>query len=595
MKQFFTFVFASCLGLFLAIFLVLFFTIGIAGLTGGSSDETAGKKAEANSVLDIKLESGELPELTDNVEKSPFENDKTMSIHALVNAIDHAATDDDIKGIALTSRSSVAGFSKAQLIRQAVERFKKSGKFVVAYADDFSQGAYYLASVADTIMLNPSGGVEFKGFAAQIPFMKDLFERLDVKWQIYYAGQFKSATEPFRLDKMSDQNRLQTREYLNGLYDLYLNDVSASRGISKGELLDIADKLKARNARDAVRLRLVDTEGYYDEFLTMLRNKLSIKAKDKIHSIQLTDYAQGVDRKKGSGSDKIAIVYAEGTINYGNGNEEKSGEIEGLRYAKIIRKLRQDDKVKAIVLRINSGGGSATASEMIWRELDLARQSGKVVVSSFGEYAASGGYYIAMASDSIFAEPTTLTGSIGVFSMIPSLQKTFKTKLGISFDSVKTTAQAQGLTTNFDINPFQATVLQAQTDSLYEHFLKLVANNRHKTRDEVHAIAQGRVWLAEKGREIGLVDRIGGLDMAIASAAAKAGLKEYKTLEYPKPKNALQAFIEQMTGQKPNSDGIKAAMIRQELGEYAEFYDFAKQMKTWTGPQMRLPFVMKIQ
>lgn len=594
MKQFLTFVFASCLGVCLSVFVLFFVFIGI-GAFSGSSDETSGKQAEANSVLDIKLESGELPEMTDNVEKSPFETDKTMSIHALVEAIDHAATDDDIKGIALTSRQSVAGFAKAQLLREAILRFKKSGKFVVAYADNMSQGAYYLASVADSIMLNPNGDVDFKGYAAQIPFMKDLLDRLDVKWQVYYAGQFKSATEPFRLDKMSDQNRMQTREYISGLFDLYLTDVAASRKISKAELFEIADKILVRNARDAVRLRLVDTEGYYDAFQKMLRNKLNLKEKDKIKSIQLTDYAQGITRKKGSGDDKIAVVYAEGTINYGNGNEEKSGEIEGLRYAKIIRKLRQDNKVKAIVLRINSGGGSVVASDILLHELELARQSGKVIVSSFGEYAASGGYYIAMASDSIFAEPATLTGSIGVFSMIPSFQKTFKTKLGVNFDSVKTTANAQGITTNFDVNDYQAKILQAGTDSIYESFLKIVANNRHKTRDEVHAIAQGRVWLAAKGKEIGLVDDIGGLDRAIAAAASKAGLSTYKTSEYPKPKNALQSFIEEMTGKKPTSDGIKATIIRQELGEYAEFYDFAKQIKTWNGPQMRLPFVMKVQ
>ena len=416
MKQFFTFVFASCLGVFLSILVVIFFTIGFAGFASSSEEKTA-KKAEANSVLDIKLETGEMPELTDNVDKSPFSNEKTMSIHALVNAIDHAATDDDIKGIALTSRTSVAGFTKAQLLRDAVERFKKSGKFVVAYADDFSQGAYYLASVADTIMLNPNGDVDFKGFAAQVPFMKDLLDRLEVKWQVYYAGQFKSATETFRLNKMSDQNRLQLHEYLTGLYDLYLDDVSKSRKVSKADLFQIADKLQVHNARDAVRLKLVDREGYYDEFLKMLHNKLNVKDKDKINSIQLMDYAQGIERKKGSGKDKIAIVYAEGTINYGNGDEEKSGEIEGLRYAKIIRKLRQDDKVKAIVLRINSGGGSVVGSDILLRELQLARQAGKVIVSSFGEYAASGGYYIAMASDSIYAEPATLTGSIGVFSM----------------------------------------------------------------------------------------------------------------------------------------------------------------------------------
>jgi protease IV len=594
MKQFFTFVFASCLGLFLAFFLVIFFTIGIAGLSG-SGDENSAKKAEANSVLDIKLESGMIPELTDNVEKSPFSNDKVMSVHALVNAIDHAATDDDIKGIALTSRQSVAGFTQAQQLREAVERFKKSGKFVVAYADDYSQGAYYLASVADSIMLNPNGDIDFKGFAAQVPFMKDLLDRLDVKWQVYYAGQFKSATETFRLNKMSDQNRLQLHAYLDGLYNLYLDDVSKSRKVSKAELYDIADKLKVHNARDAVRLRLVDCQGYYDEFQKMLRNKLNIKDKDKINSIQLMDYAQGVERDMGSGKDKIAVVYAEGTINYGNAEDEKSGEIEGLRYAKIIRKLRQDDKVKAIVLRINSGGGSVVGSDILLRELQLAKQAGKVIVSSFGEYAASGGYYIAMASDSIFAEPATLTGSIGVFSMIPSFQKTFKNKMGISFDTVKTAGQSQGLTTNFDVNDYQAKILQAGTDSIYEQFLKLVANNRHKTRDEIHAIAQGRIWIAAQGKENGLVDKIGGLDAAIASAASKAGLTTYKMSEYPKPKNALQSFIEQMTGKHPKSDGIKAALIREELGEYAEFYDYAKQIKTWKGPQMRLPFVMKVQ
>jgi protease IV len=594
MKQFISFVFASCLGICLAVFLLIFVTIGF-GVAGGSGDEGTAKKATANSVLDIKLESGEIPELTDNAEKSPFSNDKVMSIHALVNAIDHAATDSDIKGIALTSRSSVAGFPKMQMIRQAVERFKKSGKFVVAYADDYSQGAYYLASVADTIMLNPNGDVDFKGFAAQVPFMKDLLDRLEIKWQIYYAGQFKSATETFRLNQMSDQNKLQLRAYLTGLYDLYLDDVSKSRNVSKADLFQIADKLQIHNARDAVRLKLVDTEGYYDAFLTMLRNKLNIKGKDKINSIQLMDYAQGVEMNRGSGKDKIAVVYAEGTINYGNGDEDKSGEIEGLRYAKIIRKLRQDDKIKAIVLRINSGGGSAVASDMIWHELDLARKAGKTVVSSFGEYAASGGYYIAMASDEIFAEPATLTGSIGVFSMIPSFQKTFKSKMGISFDTVKTAGQAQGLTTNFDVNEYQAKLLQASTDSLYEKFLNIVANNRHKTRDQIHAVAQGRIWIAAQGKENGLVDQIGGLDAAIASAAAKAGLSSYKTVDYPKPKNAMQALIEQVTGKKPKSDGIKAAIIREELGEYAEFYDYAKQIKSWSGAQMRLPFVLKIQ
>ncbi|KAI9549858.1 putative protease 4-like [Daphnia sinensis] len=305
----------------------------------------------------------------------------------------------------------MSGFATTSAIRNALVDFKKSGKFIYAYADSYSQSAYFLASVADSIMVNPNGDIDFKGFAVEIPFMKGLFDKLDIKWQIYYAGQFKSATEPFRLDKMS-------------IYDYMLEQISKSRNIPISELAEIANGLKVRNAHDAVSHKLAHTEGYYDQMLDMLRNKMGLKPKDKIHSIELNDYVQSYTQPSGSSKNKVAVVFAEGDIT--DGEQDQEGTIQGSRYAKIIRKLRQDDNVKAIVLRVNSGGGSSFASDVIWRELDLARRQGKVVISSFGDYAASGGYYIAMASDAIYAEPTTLTGSIGVFGMIPNVEGTLK-------------------------------------------------------------------------------------------------------------------------------------------------------------------------
>ncbi len=594
MQQFFKFVFASCLGVFLA-GIALFFlgVLSVAGLAGSAEDQV--KSVESNSVLEIKMEEM-IPELTGNTESDNiFDSKKAVGLTSMVAAIEHAATDNKIKGIFIHSRFSVNGFPKVVAIRQAIEKFKQSGKFVYAYADFYSQGAYYLASVADSICLNPNGDIDFKGFAAEIPFMKDMFDRLDVKWQIYYAGQFKSATEPFRLDKMSDQNRMQMREYLSGVNDFFLADISKARKIDKTTLQSYADGLKVSSAHEAVRLKLADTEGYYDAALQALRSKLNLKTKDKIQSISLSDYAQTVKKKSSSSKNKIAIVYAEGDIGYSTTDKEQNGSIDGPRYAKIIRNLRNDDNVKAIVLRINSGGGSAASSDMIWHELDLARKQGKVVVSSFGDYAASGGYYIACASDSIFAEPMSLTGSIGVFSMIPSLQKTFKNKLGISFDTVKTAAHAQGTDVFFENNDFEGKMMQMQTDSIYETFLNRVSTCRKMSRDQVHAIAQGRIWLGTKGKEIGLVDQLGGLNDAIAAAAKKANITDYKTSDYPKLRSGIEQFIEKLTGEKANPESLKAAAIKSELGEYADVYLYFKKMSTWKTPQMRIPYDIRFK
>jgi protease IV len=594
MQQFFKFVFASCLGVILASIVIFFLGMGLIGGLAASSDDKT-KAVKDNSILELKLES-EIPELTDNVSdgSNPFDDKKVTGLQAMVQALDHAATDNKIKGILINTRYMSAGFATMSSLRRAIQEFKqKSGKFVFAYGDMFSQGGYYVASVADKIMINPSGAMDFAGLSAEIPFMKDLFSRLNVDWQIYYAGQFKSATEPLRLDKMSDANRLQTREYIDGLYNIFINDISKSRNIEPNALKDIANGYKIRRATDAVTFKMVDTEGYYDQMLGMIRTQLGLKDKDKINSISLQDYTESYTKPSNSAKDKIAVVYAEGSVDYGN-SEEVDGTIQGERYSKIIRKLRQDKTIKAIVLRVNSGGGSAFASDLIWRELTLARQQGIPVVTSFGDVAASGGYYIAMASDSIFAEPNTITGSIGVFVTVPGMQNTFKNKLGITFDTVRTGRYSamSGVTINFDNE--EGRILQEGVDTLYERFLNIVATNRRMTRDQVHAVAQGRVWLGDKAKEIGLVDKIGSLDDAIKAAAAKANLTAYKTSSYPKSKEGIQKFIESITGQKPTDDMAKAA-IKRELGEFSIYYDYFQQMRSMKGPQMRIPMVVRMK
>jgi protease IV len=593
MQQFFKFMFASCLGVFLAIGALIVF--GIASAASSLGGEETVKEAKANSVLEIKLENS-VPELTDNAERSsPFESDKVIGLHDMTRAIEKAANDDNIKGIIINTRMTMMGYSSASVLRRAIINFKKSGKFVYAYGDMFTQGAYYLASSADSVMINPYGDIDFKGIAAQIPFMKGFFEKLDFKWQIYYAGQFKSATEPFRLDKMSDQNRLQTREYIDGLFDLMLTDISASRKISVPELKNITNDLKARTPHKAVANKLADTEGYYDAMLSMVKRKMGMKESEKISSIDLNDYAQSLTRTTGSAKDKIAVVFAEGDIGYGSDGQDVDGSIEGLRYAKIIRKLRNDKNVKAIVLRVNSGGGSSFASEIIWRELDLARQQGKVIMSSFGDYAASGGYYIAMASDSIFAEPNTLTGSIGVFGMVPGMQNTFKNKLGVTFDTVKTSKYAAMSGVNIHFSDEEGKIIQESVDSTYETFLNRVAICRKMSRDQVHAIAQGRVWLGNKAKEIGLVDQMGGLESAISAAANKAGLKDYKTVNYPTFKNPMEKFLEKFTGAKSHTDEMTQNALKNELGEFYDYYAYFKKLKTMDGPQMRLPYVVQLK
>jgi protease-4 len=595
MPQFLKYLLASCLGTTLALGLLLFLGFGaLVGLAGSASED---KKVQlsSNSILELKLDAV-IPEKTNNTEMSPFdlESQYILGVTDIVKMIQLAKEDSDIKGIYINPSLFLAGKASAATIRAALEDFKTSGKFIIAYANFYSQSGYYIASVADSVLLNPVGGIEFKGYAATITFFKEMLDKLDVQMRIFYAGQFKSATEPFRLDKISDQNRLQTRVYLNALYDIFIDDISRTRSIPAAELRAIADRLDGFSAEGALKSRLVDRLVHEDEVLEMMKSKIGLESKEKLRKISLTDYYLAKDKgqEKGSGKDKIAVVYAEGSIT--DGKSSVAGGITDGQYVKILRKLRNDDHIKAIVLRINSPGGSVMASENIYREVLLCKQAGKPVVVSMGDVAASGGYYIACQADSIFAEPGTITGSIGVFGLIPILQKTMKENVGITVDTVKTGRHSAFGSPLLDFSPEESQMIQARIEATYEDFLGKVAVGRHKTRDQVDSIAQGRVWPGGMAKQIGLVDEIGGLDRAIQSASRLAQLEKYKIKEYPETKTPIEQFVEKLMNVEEREEAVSTAVLRSELGELYPMYRSLRDLRNAKGIQARLPYELVI-
>ncbi len=545
-------------------------------------------KMRPNSVLHLKLERP-IPEKTNNkpVDNFELETEDIVGLQDMVRTLEHAKTDDNIKGIFLDLSGATPGSASSSVLRRALTDFKESGKFIVSWSEFYNQGTYYLASVSDKIYLMPTGGMDFRGFSSQIPFMRDMLERLGINMQVYYAGQFKSATEPFRLYKMSDQNRLQVREYLEELYGQFVQDIAEARDLEPKEIRRLADEFLIRTPNDALRYGMVDATGYYDEALQDIRDRIGLEDRDKLRKVDLEKYYPVAIGEQSTAKDRIAVVYAEGDIVMGKG---EIGNVGGDRYAKIIRKVRKDKNVKAIVLRINSPGGSGVASDMIWREVELAKDAGIPVIASMGDVAASGGYYIAANADSIFAEPNTITGSIGVFGLIPSVHKMLKEKVGVEFDSVKTGPYATAYTPFFDATPEEAQVMQSMVENFYDVFLERVADGREMSREEVHKVAQGRVWTGTRAQQIGLVDGLGGLDAAIAAAATKAELKSYRVREYPLTKNPMQQYIDKFTGM---GDNTKAHLFRSELGELYPFYEQISAMKNWNGVQARLPFLLE--
>lgn len=591
MNQFFKYVLASMIGFALAAVALgaLFFFM----MLGAAATSTPTVSVSKNSVLHLTLDQA-MPEQSNNLEMSPFDfsSENIPGLQASIDAIRHAKTDDKISGILIhPDHGTSLGLASAKAFRDALEDFKSSGKWVIAYSKNYSQGAYYLASVADRVYVNPMGMVDIHGFSATIPFFKDLLDKLGIKMQVFYAGDFKSATEPYRLNKMSEQNRLQLREFLEPIFMQYLTDIAEDRKLNVRSLRNTIDTLGVRNAEDAVRYGLADSVAYLDAVMEDLRMRIGLKEDEKVKTVSLPQYVTSYKKDRGKGKEKIAVVYAEGTIVAGKGER---GSIGDDKYVKLLRKLRKDEHVKAVVLRVNSPGGSALASENIWREIDLIKEAGKKVVVSMGDYAASGGYYISCEADTIFAQPNTLTGSIGVFSMIPNAKNLFEEKLGIHWDSVKTTKNSVGLTTVFDLSDDEENYLEQMTVEVYERFLQRVAEGRGMHRDSVHKIAQGRIWSGEKAREIGLVDAIGGLDDAIAAAAQMTGLEKYKTVEYPVLPDPITELIEELTGQG-DDNAIKAKVMKQELGEFFPYFMHIREVMQTKGPQARLPVMIEFK
>ncbi|MCC6462210.1 MAG: signal peptide peptidase SppA [Saprospiraceae bacterium] len=594
MNQFLKFLFASCLGTFLALVLLFFF--GIWSLTGVAqrASEKENVSIQSNSVLELKFEMP-IPEKTNNLPLDPFDLDQKsiLGLTDMVKAIQQAKEDADIKGIYLNSMYLSAGKASSSVLRAALQDFKSSGKFIVSYANLYTQNAYYISSVADSILLNPVGAVDFRGLSSTIVFYKGMLDKLDVQMRIFYAGKFKSATEPLRMDKMSDENRLQVREYLTGLYDLMIQDISQSRNIPDAELRRLADNYEGRSAESALKARLIDRIAYEDEAFALMKSKIGLEEKDKLNRISVEDYFDARVKKYDiSSKDKIAVVYAEGSINDGETGEP--GDIYDGKYVKMLRKIRMDEHVKAIVLRVNSPGGSVLASENILREVQLCQQAGKPVVVSMGDVAASGGYYIACQADSIFAEPNTITGSIGVFGIIPILQKTMKENLGITADTVRTGRYSAFGSVMYDFSPEESQMIQSRVEWVYQDFLQKVAQGRHKTPEQINEIAQGRVWTGVKAKEIGLVDDLGGMDRALSAAAKLANLEKYRITEFPQTKTGLEQLFDKLDRNKNDDDAIQAYLMRSELGDLYPIYKTLQDLRKSQGIQARLPYELMV-
>jgi protease-4 len=604
MKTFLREFFASCLGSIFAVFGVTIIVGIIISSLSGSKEEI-----KSNSILKLDFASA-VPELTNNVAADPMSfdfgalTDANIGLSDIQKLIDIAKKDKKIKGIYLDLAGTPGGFATMKKLRESLESFKSSGKFVIAYGTSYSQGTYYLASSSEKVYLHPMGGIDFLGFSGQIMYFKGLMDKLGVKAQIYYAGKFKSATEPFRRTDMSPENRKQVSEYIGGAYNQYLELISKSRKISVDSLFSMANNARIRNADDALKYGLVDGLKHKDEIIDELRNKVGIKndKKKKLEMVSLEKYYEvnenELNKAKGKAK-KIAVVYAEGSIVDGEGEQ---GSIGGDKYARIIRELRNDDDVKAIVIRVNSGGGSALASEIIWREIEKAKEKGIKVVTSMGDVAASGGYYIASNSNKIFAESNTITGSIGVFGMIPNTRKLYEEKLGITMDTVKTgkfSTMSSGGGMYYEFNQEEGAIITKSIEEIYDIFKTRVSEGRKLDRAHVDTIAEGRVWLGNVAKNIGLVDELGGLTEAIKAASKIANLKDYKVVNYPKVKSFEESILAGLSGDEQAK--IDPKFVRDYIQESVLGSDIYKLIKTvkeieaCKGVQMRLPYEILIK
>ncbi|MFZ2907042.1 MAG: signal peptide peptidase SppA [Cyclobacteriaceae bacterium] len=572
---------ASCLGTLVTIILLFVLLIGI--LSGLASEKEVIVKN--NSVLHLKLDA----QITEQQIDNPFEglgvSVSNIGLLPLKQAIAHAQADPKIKGIYLDVTYPMAGFSTVEEIRQSLIDFRKDGKWVVAYADAMSEQAYYLASAADKIYLNPEGELEFNGLAIEMTFFKKMFDKLEIKPEIFRVGEFKSAVEPFMLDKMSPENRLQLTEMVNSIYDQVLTRISESRNIPKQKLEEISDNMQARNAALALNLGLVDSLLYFDQVQDELKQRLSLEGSEKVNFIKYNKYRKSIDASGASNENEVAVIVADGTI-YPGGAED--GIVGADTFIQEIRKARENKKVKAIVLRINSPGGSFQASDAMWREITLTAKT-KPIIASMSDYAASGGYYLAMGCDTIVAQPHTITGSIGIFSVLFDASGLLNNKLGITTEEVKTGQYGEMTTLSRPLTDAEKNVWQRRTDEIYETFTGKAAEGRGITKEEIKKVASGRVWTGIQAKDKGLVDVLGGFDDAVKIAADKAGVADnYKVKFYPRVKNFYEQLLDGL------EENARTKAVREEMGQYYPLYEQWQHVKSYYGVQARMPFEFQI-
>lgn len=588
MREFFKFTFASMLGFILASFIVFIIGIGLLmSVASFSKKETV--TVPAKTILHLTLDS----EISDRAPENPFAgfnfNDmnasRPMGLDEILSSLKKAGEDKNVSGILLDISTIPAGIASIEEIRNALIDFKKSGKFIVSYSEDYTQKAYYLASVSDKICLNPAGSMEFKGLAGNVVFFKGMLDKLEIEAQVIRHGKFKSAVEPFMNDKMSDASKEQTLSYVNAIWEQMLKGISETRKISREDLKTIADNYSVDSPQAAFRLKFVDQLCYKDELIDELKKRVSVSSDKDLRIMKFAKYASAPDAEESGNKGKIAVIYASGNIISGEGDDASIGSE---RISKAIRKARLDDKVKAIVLRVNSPGGSALASDVIWREMVLAKKV-KPVVVSMGDVAASGGYYISCAASKIFASPNTITGSIGVFGIIPNTQKFFNNKMGITFDGVKTNTYADFIPTTRPMSADEKNLMTREIENIYSTFITHVAEGRKMEVAQVDSIGQGRVWSGVDAKRIGLVDEIGGFEDAIKAAAGLAKLNEYQLMELPVQKDPFTRILESFSGDNTS------VLLKRELGPAYSYYNYLKNISQIKGVQAMMPYDIEVE
>lgn len=587
MKDFLKYTLATITGIIIAS--ILFFTVMLASLTAIISSGNKPVTISDNSILVLKAGAP----IPDRGEQNPFSGIDLVNLtfspqpglNEILHNINKAASDNKIKGILIENGLLSSGWATTDEIRDALLKFRENGKFVISYSDYIlTQECYYLATAADKIYINPGSLVDFKGLSSEVMFFKKALEKLGVEVQVTRHGKFKGAVEPFILDKLSDENKAQIRDYTGSIWSQILSGISNSRNIPVEQLNMIADNLDGNLAPGALSNKLVDGIMYRDELIDTLKILSGINTEKDLNLISMNKYSKVPEKLNYAVKKKIAVVYASGTIVTGKGNENNIG---GNYYGEVIRKIRLDTSFKAIVVRVNSPGGSATASDIIWRELDLASKV-KPVVISMGNYAASGGYYISAPGTKIYADPMTISGSIGVFGLIPNASKLLEQKLGLTTEILNTNKNSDFPSITKAMNPYQKELMQMAIEKIYGDFVSKVAAGRKMNIQSVDSIGQGRVWSGTSAMRIGLVDEMGGLNDAIKGAAELAGIESYSIRELPELEDPYTRILNQLSGD------VKMKILKNELGESVKFYDMIKEIKNFSGVQARLPYFIDI-